>query len=274
MDPPVGSNGPKKSWAAVVKRQTNPNFKLNYIKPQFNAGRTAIIMPREVSVTGSKVWEHSLVGYFLKKLPYSFVKNSTARLWTKLGLIDMLATESGYYVFKFSSQEECEAALEGGPWHIGGQPIILKKWHAGIHFEKEPQCSIPIWVHIYNVPLELWNPEGLSHIASAIGCPLLVDKMTSQCRRISYARICIEVEAEHELLKTLDIEIEDPISGEPNVVSLKIDYQWKPDRCAKCKKFGHDCSRIQRTQNLHGPNLQPPIPTDEGVWMVKGKGKQ
>ena len=138
-----------------MKRHTNPNFKLSYIKPKFNPERTTIKIPREVSASGSKVWENSLVGYFLKRLPYSFVKSSTSRLWNKIGLMDMLATDSGYYVFKFSSQEECEAVLEGGPWHIGGQPIILKKWQPRIRFKKEPQCSIPIWVHIYNIPLEL-----------------------------------------------------------------------------------------------------------------------
>ena len=269
IDSPFGLAKPKTSWAGIVKKNQTSNFKLHYIKPQPNSKRDVIKIPRDVSIVGSQPWESSLVGFFLKKLPYSFVKNTTARMWSKHGLIDMLATDSGYYVFKFSCQEECEAILEGGPWHLAGQPIILKKWQAGIRFEKEPQSTIPIWVHIYNIPLELWNQEGLSHIASAIGRPLLVDKMTSLCRRISYARLCIEVDAESELLKTLDIEIEEPIYGEPEVITLKIEYQWKPERCAKCRRFGHDCLKVQRAINPQQPLAQSKADQDEGIWMVK-----
>ena len=77
----------------------------------------------------------------------------------------------------------------------------------------------------------------------------MVDKMTSTCRRISYATICIEVDAEFEMPKTLNIEIEDQFSGEPGVITLKIEYQWTPSRCAKCKRFSHDCSKLQPVQN-------------------------
>ena len=93
--------------------------------------------------------------------------------------------------------------LENGPWHVAGQPILLRNWHAGLVLDKEVPASVPIWVHIHNIPLEYWNVEGLSHIASAIGRPLHVDRMTATCRRISYARICIEVSADQELLKKL-----------------------------------------------------------------------
>ena len=77
--------------------------------------------------------------------------------------------------------------------------------------------------------------EGLSRVASAIGRPVRVDKMTSTCRRISFARICIEVDAEFELLKTLDVVLEDSISGVLEVITLKIKYPWAPSRCAKYK---------------------------------------
>ena len=49
-------------------------------------------MPKAIAEAGSKEWENTLVGYFIRrKLPYSLVKSATARLWSKVGLSDMLA---------------------------------------------------------------------------------------------------------------------------------------------------------------------------------------
>ena len=56
----------------------------------------------------------------------------------------MLATDSGYFFFKFNTREDSEAVLEGGPWHIAGQPLILRNWQVGLKLEKEAQKTIPI----------------------------------------------------------------------------------------------------------------------------------
>ena len=72
-------------------------------------------MPKAIADAGSKEWENTLVGYFIgRRLPYSFVKSATATLWSKVGLRDILATDSGYFFFKFNSKDECNSVLEGG----------------------------------------------------------------------------------------------------------------------------------------------------------------
>lgn len=60
-------------------------------------------------------------------------------------------------------------------------------------FEKEQLSKIPIWVQFSNVPLEFWNEEGLSYIASAVGVPLCADAAIESGKRLSYARICVEI---------------------------------------------------------------------------------
>ena len=95
-------------------------------------------MPNELISEGSKAWDNTLIGYFIgKKLPFSLVKNFYSKLWDKAGLCDIFAIELGYFFFKFSTKEESEAVLEGGPWHLAGQPIILKNWHIGLELTKE-----------------------------------------------------------------------------------------------------------------------------------------
>ena len=182
-------------------------------------------MPNEVTRAGSLKWQNTLVGFFIgKKLPFSLLKNATTRLRTKHGLVDMIATDSGFFFFTFHSKEENLVVLERGPWHIAGQPIILRPWKAGLTLSKATVSTIPVWVHIYNIPLEFWSPAGLSHIASSIGKPIHVDRAMASCRRISYARICIEINAKHDLLNELSVEFEDPITREVETIKLPVEY--------------------------------------------------
>ena len=65
---------------------------------------------------------------------------------------------------------------------------------------------------------------------------------------------------------------------------MQVEYQWTPIRCAKCKKFGHDCNKIikpQISQHTKQPSKQPTIVHDEpprhnsdDEWIVQGKGKK
>ena len=97
--------------------------------------------------------------------------------------------------------------------------------------------------------------------------------MTASCRRITFARICIEVEAELELLKNLTIEVEDPLSGEVEHIHLQVEYQWLPLRCARCKKFGHNCEKLLVSQGVVKKENLSQSQVQEGQWLVKNKGK-
>ena len=48
----------------------------------------------------------------------------------------------------------------------------------------------------FKCPLDYWAEEGLSYIASAVGKPLYADTMTISCMRLSFARICVEVDVD------------------------------------------------------------------------------
>jgi len=102
---------------------------------------------------------------------------------------------------------------------------------------------LPVWVNFFYLPMELWGPEGLNRVASAIGKPLQVDRMTATKRRISYARVCIDMSAENEPIEELTVQFNNPKTGNREAVNVKVQYQWTPTRCAKCKSFGHNCEK-------------------------------
>ncbi|KAK3204592.1 hypothetical protein Dsin_018638 [Dipteronia sinensis] len=83
--------------------------------------------------------------------------------------------------------------------------VILKKWYPRLMLTKETYSKISIWVKLFNIPHEYWNEEGLSHFASAVGKPLYADSLTESMKRISYARVCIEIDATCELVDSFDL---------------------------------------------------------------------
>lgn len=283
-----------KTWAGLLTTAT-PNFLLTHVQLDSCRQGKKLFVPTTVTERGRREWHNTLVGFFLdRKLPYSLVVPAASKFWGNAGLVDTLASDQGTFFFKFDTQVSLDAVLEGGPWHFAGRPIILRKWEPHLSIEKDNISKIPIWVHFFNIPLEYWTPEGLSYIASMIGKPLRVDKTTAEGRRISYARICIEIDATEEWLTEFELEATAGIKP----ISIKVEYQWTPTRCSMCKCFGHDCQAIKRsipsfvkaaknTQrwvpvNLATPSQHPIAnpttdPLAEGLWTEvrrKQRGKE
>ncbi|GKC32324.1 RNA-directed DNA polymerase, eukaryota, reverse transcriptase zinc-binding domain protein [Tanacetum coccineum] len=117
---------------------------------------------------------------------------------------------------------------------------LTVRWVAGICLNKPEPTRLPLWVKIFNVPLEAWNVEGISRIASRIGTPIIMDKLTTaMCQkgygRASFARVLIEVDAAKGIVDTVEIWYR----GLNRKMELKVDYAWQPPMCSYCCVFGH-----------------------------------
>ncbi|GKD58800.1 zinc knuckle CX2CX4HX4C containing protein, partial [Tanacetum coccineum] len=105
-----------------------------------------------------------------------------------------------------------EAVLEGGPWLIRKSPIILKKWPMDTRLIKEELTRISIWVKLHDVPIQVFEEDGISLIATFIGKPVMLDSYTSSmcnesCGKSSFARCLIEVNLEADLVDVVTIGI-------------------------------------------------------------------
>lgn len=116
----------------------------------------------------------------------------------------------------------------------------MKKWQPNLSLLKEELQKVPLWVRFYGLPLEFLTATGLSYIASAIGKPLHADRMTSSKKRISYARICVEVDAS----KDFDLQC-----GNCSWTTVFVEYDWRPSVCSLCKVFGHSTASCALNPN-------------------------
>ncbi|XP_028069052.1 uncharacterized protein LOC114271647 [Camellia sinensis] len=111
------------------------------------------------------------------------MRNSAFNLWKNKGLKEVLANGEGFIFFIFESPTCCSEVLKRGPWYIGVFYLILKKWTRMMRLTKDKIQKVPVWVKFFNVPMEYWDSDGLSRIASAVGIPLFMDHLTDKGTR-------------------------------------------------------------------------------------------
>ncbi|GKC00330.1 zinc knuckle CX2CX4HX4C containing protein [Tanacetum coccineum] len=192
----------------------------------------------------------------------------------------------GLFFFKFDSRAGLE--LKGGPWLIRKSSIILKKWPMDTRLLKEELTRIPMWVKLHDVPIKVFEEDGISLIATFIGKPVMLDSYTSSmCNdswgRSSFARCLIEVNSEADLVDVVTIGIPSLSEDDFTKETIRVEYEWRPPRCDTCKIFGHVhdyCPKkvvsppIVATSNVVTPNVEK---TNDGFQTVgktkKRKGK-
>ncbi|GJY87332.1 RNA-directed DNA polymerase, eukaryota, reverse transcriptase zinc-binding domain protein [Tanacetum coccineum] len=116
----------------------------------------------------------------------------------------------------------------------------MQKWEPRICMSKPEVTKVPLWVKIYNVPLEAWNVEGISRIASRIGNPIFMDRITTDmCERsyyrASFTRVLVEVDSTKGLVDIVEVWYRSLGKS----MMLDVEYVWRPPICEHCKIFGH-----------------------------------
>ena len=96
--------------------------------------------------------------------------------------------------------------------------------------------------------------------------------MTVSRRRIPYARVCVKIRGDLELIDKFVLEAEDD-NGKISLIDIMVDYQWKPSRCTKCFSFGHDCSRVAKSSPVHAVQKVNPTKSGHPNYPANQRGK-
>ncbi|KAH6778733.1 hypothetical protein C2S52_009970 [Perilla frutescens var. hirtella] len=149
---------------------------------------------------------------------------------------------SGWLVFKFSKLEYINRILYGGPFNCFGRPLLLKVMPKLFMFNDMEITVVPVWARLRDLPLEFWHPKALRKIATKLGTPITCDESTAEHRRISHARVLVEIDATSKPRMSIPITLHNGVFYEQ-----KIEYEHIPKFCCTCKVFGHyshTCSRV------------------------------
>nr|GEX39794.1 hypothetical protein [Tanacetum cinerariifolium] len=123
--------------------------------------------------------------------------------WAKHRLKRIMMNTKGFFFFKFDSRAGLEAVLEDGPWLIRKSLIIRKKLSMDTRLLKEELTRILIWVKLHNVPIQVFEEDDISLIATFISKPVILDSYTS------------------------------------SIETIHVEYEWRPPKCDVRMIFGH-----------------------------------
>ncbi|GKA96122.1 zinc knuckle CX2CX4HX4C containing protein [Tanacetum coccineum] len=263
MDSANTYKSPSTSYAGAAgasakdQPKVNSNFRPLVVDPVFDGVNISI--PRKVVEKVSIHFEHTLYGYFIgKRMAFPIVEYYARNNWAKHGMKRIMMNTKGFFFYKFDSRAGLEAVLEGGPWLISNSSIILKLWSMDTIFLKEELTRISIWVKLHNVPIQVFEEDGISLIAKFIGKPVMLDSYTSFMCNDSWDRSCfdwclIEVNSEADLVDVVTI----------GIPSLTKDGFTKETICVD--------PPIVATSNVVTPTVEK---TDDGFQAVGKKKKR
>ncbi|GJT24124.1 zinc knuckle CX2CX4HX4C containing protein [Tanacetum coccineum] len=215
--------------SAKDQPKVNSNFRPLVADPVFDGVNISI--PRKVVEKVSTRFEHTLYGYFIgKRMAFPVVEYYARKNWAKHGLKRIMMNTKGFFFFKFNTRARLEAVLEGGPWMISKSPIILKKRSMDTRLLKEELTRIPIWVKLHDIPIQVFEEDGISLIDTFIGKPVMLDSYTSSmCNdswgRSSFARCLIEVNSEADLVDVVTIGIPSLTGDDFTKETIRVEYE-------------------------------------------------
>ncbi|GJX66899.1 RNA-directed DNA polymerase, eukaryota, reverse transcriptase zinc-binding domain protein [Tanacetum coccineum] len=160
--------------------------------------------------------------------------------------------------------------IDQSPWMVNGKPLVVQKWDPDVCFEKTEPCKLPIWVKHVNVPLEAWSVRGISAIASRLGKPIMMDKITAaMCHngsgRAGFARILVEMEARKGIQDQIEIVYKDALNYTKTTKFVKVEYNWKPTLCVHCGVFGHN-DKTCKAQSTKDKSQMVNDDSNNGTW--------
>lgn len=172
----------------------------------------SVLVPKEITKDVAPLWKDFLIGKFLDDAPHiAKIHAIVNKIWAlndKKQMIDVFEVNSTSMKFRVPNQADRNRILRRGMWNLAGIPVVVTKWSPVNEKEKASAQSILMWVHLKNVPLNMFSWKGLSFVASPIGTPVRLHPETAQCLDMEVAKIFVKVDLTKDLQKKMNFNIQ------------------------------------------------------------------
>ena len=193
-------------------------------------GMTALKLSTEEKCRICEPWGRSIiVKTFGRNVGYMHVSSRLRTMWKPVGRIDIIDLEHGHFLIKFGLKTDLDGVLTGGPWFVGQQFLAIRQWEPESKASKVMSSSVEVWVRLLELPVEFYELTILKKIGSTIGLVLRIDSHTINGERGRFTRICIQINVEKPLIKTVKI----------GKVVQAVQYEGINDICFTCGRIGH-----------------------------------
>lgn len=167
--------------------------------------------------------------------------------WKPKGDVSLHLGAKGFFTVVFSNLEDKDRVFDGGPYFFASAGLYMKPWKSNFVPEKETFTQVPVWIHLFVLPIDYWGYAALKQIGDKLGTFIKASEATLQRRYTSCTRICVEMNVSGALHEGLWLEYRDEDYFQA------IDYEQIPFRCRKCHENGHLIREypLNRTTETH-----------------------
>ncbi|CAH9081458.1 unnamed protein product [Cuscuta europaea] len=240
----LSKNPETKPWNSLFKDNRAPSegLKLRYIPPTSDIlDFSDRVLPSMVDIFG-----YCLVGFFTGRFPGLKATYSLTKKW---GVhCEVKPHDKGWVVFKFKSEADRTKVMIEGPYILYGKLLVLKVLSDDFSFEDDEFLKVPIWIKFPKLPVRLWNEDTISEVASKVGVPLTMDRITLEKANHNYARVLIEVDVTKPPPLSFPIKM---ASG--RIFEQRVLYETFPNYCFHCKQYGHHpfiCKELEAKEKV------------------------
>lgn len=255
----------KSAWASLLKPDFSPDESSTLMQmhlPTIEGKKTFAVDPDAVLPAKNK-WSTAIIGQVMGNSSSFFnMKKFAEEKWTSKGLLEVQRKEADLFIFRFQSEDSKQSILDLSPLPFGNRVLFLWPWSPDKPIQRLSLNSVPVWIKFPDLRLHHFHPQVLSGLGSLVGKPMFMDKPTAAQKRVSFARICVEVNAGAELPKFIQYSDENGLACTQEVI-----FEWMPIQCHKCKTFGHNCD--QTNQKTVVPGSSPQAITENKIQTTQ-----
>lgn len=227
-----------KEWKDVVKDNGPPDSvgSLEYIM----AGPT-VTFSKEEWEEGKSLWKHAIVGAFLDFKP----SHADVIHWVEVNWKSYQPRVShikpGVYLFDFKSEADKLAVL-GRDWSFYHKSsIALRDWNPDMDIDSMAFNTRRMWIQLPKLNYRFWSRKNLSKLASYIGVPIVMDRLTTSSSRLSFARILVEVSVDAELPDFIPVTHLDGFESQQALI-----YEHTLPKSSRCGFIGHSINECRK----------------------------
>ncbi|VFQ98263.1 unnamed protein product [Cuscuta campestris] len=205
--PQVLDKMPKPEKAAVKPVTFADLFKGNrdpyqgMVLKHYDVGEGYLHIPDSVIKPIEELWGFCLVGCFTGRFPSLKAVDAIVKSWNR---------DKAY-----------------------GKEFRLKIPSHGFMFDFAEFTTLPVWVQLHNVPMQLWSEEGIGMLASKVGKPLRTDLVTKQHSKGGFCRVLIEVDFSKQPVTQFEV------FSMGKSYTQTVEFKEDPKYCYHCKTWNH-----------------------------------
>ncbi|XP_074318470.1 uncharacterized protein LOC141655280 [Silene latifolia] len=153
-------------------------------------------------------WQQAVVGFIVgANPPWQILESFLKRICSKYVIDKISFLSNDVFLARFHTEEMKQAVLNSAHFLFDNKPLILKQWQPDVELTKDEVKSVLARVRMHKLPLKFWG-NSLPKLAGLIDKIIFLDE-------------------------------------NQNLVSINIEYQWKPSICSKCKHIGHELANCR-----------------------------